>query len=339
MFISSSSDLSTAPVLDQAQDIIIQALAQVRTRIGELEKRANDEWPKIEQIEDCTKEFGNLYSSISSYEENDRLVYYARSKRTVEEVEKYCKDLADGMLERAKIKHENNVPKIESNKKLIEKLESLMRQIGIPSSYYQDQGYTRGGRKKTEKVEAGYTGDIRRNICTSDFYDSAIQRHKDFLESVRKYAQDRRAKEEAERKEKEAKERETEEYKEFISYTIKYGLPITATKQEVFNAILAKCPFLALAYAMEHDNNYAFRSCNQIRNMLAVFNSDQIAEDALLQGIADLLDDKSPLAHEVPKIFFRHPRFSYEKVVERVDKVLWADYQTFKKKYIDSDQQ
>jgi hypothetical protein len=82
-----------------------------------------------------------------------------------------------------------NVDAIENNKKVIEKVTSIMKYIGIPSTYTTSTYKTSRSRKPTtETHSAGWLQDIRRAVPTSDNWEQIKRDMESKMREIELYA-------------------------------------------------------------------------------------------------------------------------------------------------------
>jgi len=247
--VSSSKESPT----DRLREVLNEALTKTEAEYKRIETVAVNNYPPIQPVEQCNG-FGRRQISISDYES----YYYGGSdyerrygsKRTADQVEAYCKKLAEEMKAKAEEIHAKNVPAIESNQRLIAALTALMGSIKMPSKWTKrDYGAT--GRARTQRsysVNAGWIDDIQREIRTDDGYASVESDYKRFLADIQTYVTCKRA-EEAEAKRKADEEAaKTEKVRLLGVYQGRYGLPVTATPHDVLDHVLSLNRHLRLAH-------------------------------------------------------------------------------------------
>lgn len=146
---------------------------------------------------------GGIYGSISSYETLDR----SYGKRTVEQT---CAEAAahiEKLFAESKAIHEKNLPALENNKLLHALVSLFMTEIGIKGSW-QEKKVTGRMRAKTTwiKHDAGWIGDMNRDISIMDYFYYAESTYRDQLKRIESYRATGLAREEQERKQAEAAE-------------------------------------------------------------------------------------------------------------------------------------
>lgn len=148
---------------------------------------------------------GGIYSSISSYE-NVTGYSYSR-KRNTEETCKAATEHIEKLFAESKAIHEKNLPALENNKLLHALVSLFMTEIGIKGSW-QEKKVTGRMRAKTTwiKHDAGWIGDMNRDISIMDYFYYAESTYRDQLKRIESYRTAGLAKEAEERKQAEAAE-------------------------------------------------------------------------------------------------------------------------------------
>lgn len=167
-----------------------------------------------------------------------------RKQKALEVIDKYIADCT-------KVYNEN-LPAMENNKKIVEKVTALMSKLGIPSSYSHSYFKTNRSRNKTtETVKAGYLGDLQRNVPT---YQPAIPDKDTYIRKAEHYFGKLLA--EVQKKDKESAEyqRKQEEIHQVALLRAKYT-PNDAQSSvwDIREAILSKDKYLRLAYWLERN--------------------------------------------------------------------------------------
>lgn len=147
---------------------------------------------------------GAIYGSISSYEDTGGS--YSR-KRNTEETCKVATDHIEKLLAESKAIHEKNLPALENNKLLHALVSLFMTEIGIKGSW-QEKKVTGRMRARTTwiKHDAGWIGDMNRDISIMDYFYYAESTYRDQLKRIESYRTTGLAREEQERKQAEAAE-------------------------------------------------------------------------------------------------------------------------------------
>lgn len=204
---------------------------------------------KIATIEKCKAVTGR-YWDPKRWEEERSFSSYRRSKTT-------AATLAMGELEAARAKdvavHETNLPGIETNKAIRQQVETLMAEIGMPKTYQERDSRSRSMYAKYKTLDAGYLGDLRRNVITDDGFDAATASYENNKQQILKYQQ---AADQEAKQAQAAKEREREKAKEerranieLATIILRYGLDVDSDWPDVLEALCAKDQRLDLAVA------------------------------------------------------------------------------------------
>ena len=156
----------------------------------------------------------------------------------------------DNYIEACTLVYNENLPIIEHNKKVVEKIKALMKVTGIPDTYSKSYFKTSRSRTKTtETTRAGYLQDIDRLIKTSQ---PAIPSKDSLLSGMETYYNKRLAEARQEETKAEREQQEKEELHKIALLRAKYT-PEDASSDawEIREAILSKDKYLRLAYYLE----------------------------------------------------------------------------------------
>lgn len=313
---------------DQAKNIINQSIDSIiqkyEAQIAELKARADNSIPIIKNdIEQCSKITGDLYCDISSYETNTNNYYH--SKRSPEEVLKYVSDLLDGKSKLIEETHAKNLSSIENNKIVREKLEKLLKSIGIPDSTRQRDHKSRARFPKYISVPAGYKSDIV-NIVISDGYGNALNDIKRKREQLNTWVDAKKLVVQKEKEEKEKKELEVKRIRQFGIIASRYGLTENDSEHDLLDAILEKDKYLRLGHYLLKNREDWNGGYSYAENGLGGFNIES-EEDKLIaadiQGCIDNWDGDGRI--------FRDTEYNYDHCFSLVkDEQLYKDYQLVK---------
>lgn len=222
--------------------------------------------------------------------------------------------------------HEKNLPAIEVNKAVTARVNALMAEIGMPTSYSERDTKSRARYPKSITHSAGYLADLRRHCPTSDSFEFATSTYERMKKEYEAYAA--RAEEEA--KQADAKrEREAaalvEKRKadmELAAMLLRYQLPLESTWSDVLDALREKDQRLNLAAAMQLTRGDWSEGPYRVRNALDSFQIETTEDKDIANDVLSCLD-----GFEDGRVF-RDTSWSYGRLfAEAADQQLSADVQ------------
>lgn len=234
-------------------------------------------------------------------------------------------------LEQARAKdiaaHERNMPKIEANQAQRDRIVALMKEIGIPDSYSEVDHKSRARFPKRIRHDAGYIGDMNRNLRVNDGFASATASYNTMKARYDEYAakaeeEDARAKAEAERQAAAALEKRRQDLK-LVEIILRYGLPETSEWADVLSALREKDQRMDLAAAMyqtrgDWSEGY-YRVSDALQRFVVSTPQDAEIQTDILSCFNDDIDGR----------VFRDTFWSYGKLfAEAQDQQLATDVQT-----------
>lgn len=313
---------------DQAKNIINQSIDFIiqnyEAQIAESKARADDSIPIIKtDIESCNKITGNLYADISSYETDDNS-YYSR-KRSPEEVLKYVSSLLDQKTKEIEEIHAKNLSSIENNKIVRDKLEKLLKSIGLPESYRTRDYKSRARFPKYISVAAGYKSDLG-NIVISDGYESAINDIKRKREQLTTWVEAKKLVVQKEKEEKEKKELEVKRIRQFGVIAGRYCLTENDSEHDLLEVILSKDKYLKLGHFLlknreDCNDGYSYAECG-----LNGFNIESEEDKLIVADIQNCIDNWDGDGR-----IFRDTEYNYDHCFSLIkDEQLYKDYQLVK---------
>ena len=117
---------------------------------------------KIMQITMCTA-LGKVMASPQSYE-ND-LSRWSKPKAT--SIAAHAMQQLANAFEADRATHESNLPAIENNLAIVERITALMDEIGMPKRWSERDSRSRSRYPKTISHDAGYLTDLRRDLSAA----------------------------------------------------------------------------------------------------------------------------------------------------------------------------
>lgn len=254
-------------------------------------------------------------SSLSSNQSDKPRVIAAHALRMLEEAR--ARDVAA---------HEKNLPAIEANKAIRARIEALMAEIGMPTSYSERDTKSRARYPKTIRHDAGYLGDLRRHCPTTDGFESATSTYERLKKDYDAFAV--RAEDEAKQAEaKKAREAEAlvEKRKadmELATILLRYELPLDSTWSDVLDALCEKDQRIDLAVAMQHTRGDWSEGPYRVKNALDRFQIETTEDKDIANDVLSCLDN-----FEDGRVF-RDTNWNYSRLFASVkDEVLAADAQ------------
>lgn len=150
--------------------------------------------------------------------------------------------------------HETNLPAIEANKVIRDRVIAFMAEIGMPKTRKERSG-TRYGVPKYKTVDAGWLDDMRENVPTDDRFDYATSTYGKLKERYEEYHREGvREAEAAATEAATAEERRKAERRanlELAEIILRYDLDRDAEWQDVLDALRKRDQRLDLAIAMQ----------------------------------------------------------------------------------------
>lgn len=143
--------------------------------------------------------------------------------------------LAPQVLEKAKVRHEENMEAIETNRKARENIFKFLASYGVRTEKYKDIGT--GRNKKSIKVTCDWAGEINDQIPINDGYDTFVSDINDKLKKLKEEAKKYLLEIAKTEQEQERKIQESKELVESISYLKEQGIAIDGlTPEDILNA-------------------------------------------------------------------------------------------------------
>lgn len=245
---------------------------------------------KIQAVEQCGAA-GKCQSHPSGYEH----ACSSYSKPSKERVATYALQQLEAARAKDVATHEKNIPLLQHNIVLAQRVEALMKEIGMPESYTERDTSSRARYPKSIRREAGWTTDLRRECKTDDGFAAATRSYEDLKRRYEEYAAEGKRDAEAAARERErAQQAEVERRKadmELAAILLRYQLPIESTWSDVLDALSGKHQRLNLAVAMAQTradwNEGPYRVTGALRSFTIETNEDK----DIAACIADCLHD------------------------------------------------
>lgn len=307
-----------------------EAFEFVKGLMTALEKKAESNIPSVMKLNKITMPSvantyaGNAFKYGSSY--------YERDPKTIEEVDtRLTQLLAKAEQERAKVleEHQANIPAIENNQKVREKITQIMKDIGIPNNYSTSEFKTQRSRTKTTTTHsAGYLGDLQRNVPVSDEKDRMLTLIKSAEDSFKRSTDTLKATIRKELQEAEKTEKAKKEVLAKARLQVKYGLDEDSDWSDVLDALDSKDKYFNLARSMEavrNDWNDGFGPVEWAISEFIVETEEDKDIEACIQNLLE--------SEEQGGRIFRDCEYNYSVLYGKVSEELLKDYETLKEYY------
>lgn len=308
-----------------------EAFEFVKGLMTALEKKAESNIPSVMKLNKITMPSvantyaGNAFKYGSSY--------YERDPKTIEEVDtRLTQLLAKAEQERAKVleEHQANIPAIENNQKVREKITQIMKDIGIPNNYSTSEFKTQRSRTKTTTTHAaGYIGDLQRNIPVSDEKERMLTLIKSAEDSFKRTADTLKA---AIRKELQEAEKTEKAKKEILAKArlqVKYNLDEDFEWSDVLDVLDKKDKYFMLARAMEDTRNDWNDGYGRVQYAISAFEAETEEDKEIFESIHELAYESEDVDGRV----FRDCEYNYSVLYGKVDAEILSDYETLKTYY------
>lgn len=236
---------------------------------------------------------GNYKSFPSGFESSN---YYGSEKyETESSITSVCeRAIAEysTILEDCKIRHEQNIPAIENNKKIVEGIKLMMEKFGVRGSWTEWRyPSSRSRTKKEETVHCRWLTEVNKFIQTNDGFGQVETWYKTRMDEIEKW-KIKKLQELDEKKRKLATEEETKKKNRLLAqFQVKYELSPDSDWKDILETILDKNKYLKLGHALEQNRNdwndgtwYAEQGLNEFK---IEGDLDQEIQDCIYSQIED----------------------------------------------------
>jgi sulfur relay (sulfurtransferase) DsrC/TusE family protein len=223
--------------------------------------------------------------------------------------------------------HERNLPKIEVNKAIRENIVAVMKEAGIPDSYSERDTKSRARFPKSIRHDAGYLGDLNRNVKIADGFEPASWTYNSLKARYDEYArqaeeEDARRKADQEREEAAALERRRNDLK-LAEIILRHGLVETTDWDAALDALRCKDQRLDLAAAMYQTRGDWSDGYYRVSDALGRFTVTTPEDAAIQTDILSCFND------DIDGRIFRDTTWNYSRLfAEAEDQQLSKDVQT-----------
>lgn len=309
-----------------------EAFNFVKQKLELAEKKANDTFPAIQKPNEIKNApITNVYTANAFTFDT----YYQKGQKmtSVEQVDKKLEEYS-AMLE-VNIKtieevHQTNIPIIENNRIVKEKITLVMQSIGVPSSYSWSYYKTANSRKMTtETTMAGYITDLARTCITDDGWEMKINSAKSKFEELKRKANDEKQRIQKEASDKAKEEKAKKSIQVLARLQVKYNLDEDSDWTDVLDALDSKNKYFMLARAMEDTRGDWSEGYWRVENAIDNF----VVETPEDQEIYDEIHTMAYENEDHDGRIFRDCQWNYSVLYGKVDSELIQDYNTLQEYY------
>lgn len=310
---------------------IDEAFSFVKGLVSDLEKKAESNIPSVMKLNKITMpSVANTYAA-NAFKYGSS--YYERDPKTIEEVDsKLISLLAKAEQERVKVleEHQANIPTIENNLKVREKITQIMKDIGIPNNYSTSEFKTQRSRTKTTTTHsAGYLGDLQRNVPVSDEKDRMLTLIKSAEDSFKRHADTLKGTIRKELQEAEKTEKAKKEVLAKARLQVKYNLGDDFEWDDVLEVLDSKDKYFKLARAMEDTRNDWNDGYGRVQYAISDFDVVTEEDKEIFESIHELAYESEDIDGRV----FRDCEYNYGFLYGKVSEEIMKDYETLKEYY------
>lgn len=311
-----------------------EAFDFVKGLVTALEKKAESNIPSVMKLNKITMpSVANTYAA-NAFKYGSS--YYERDPKTIEEVDtKLTQLLEKAEVERLKVvaEHEANIPAIENNQKVREKITQIMKDIGIPNNYSTSEFKTQRSRTKTTTTHsAGYLGDLQRNVPVSDESERMLTLIKSAVESLRRHADTLKTNIRKELQEAEKTEKAKKEILAKARLQVKYGLDEDFEWSDVLDVLDKKDKYFMLARASEETRGYWGEGFGKVEYALDRFVVETEEDKEIEKEYAEILEEHNNGDCEDGRVW-RDCEYNYSVLFGKVSEEIMKDYETLKEYY------
>ena len=310
---------------------IDEAFDFVKGLVTALEKKAESNIPSAMKLNKITMpSVANTYAA-NAFKYGSS--YYERDPKTVQEVDtKLTQLLEKAEVERLKVvaEHQANLPAIENNQKVREKISQIMKDIGILNNYSTSEFKTQRSRTKTTTTHsAGYLGDLQRNVPVSDESERMLTLIKSAVDTYKRHADTLKASIRKELQEAEKTEKAKKEILAKARLQVKYNLDEDFEWSDVLDVLDKKDKYFMLARAMEDTRNDWNDGYGRVQYTISAFEVETDEDKEIFESIHELAYESEDIDGRV----FRDCEFNYSFLYGKVSEEILNDYETLKSYY------
>lgn len=235
-------------------------------------------------VNKCMAHPSSYASALSSY-----------SKPSTKRVAEHALQQLEGARAKDVELHEANLPAIENNRAVLERVEALMAEIGMPRKWSERDTNSRARYPKTVTRDAGWITDMQRQCKTDDGFTFATASYEHLRAAYLEYAQTaereaEQAKRQAEQEQAAVIERRKADM-ELATLLLRYSLPIDSDWDAVLEHLRAKDQRLDLAVAMQQTRGDWPEGPYRVRDALDRFTIQTDEDKEIAADVASCLYD------------------------------------------------
>lgn len=314
-------------------DDVDKAYKTLGNQIEHLKKKADESFPKPMEVKTLPKCASTEFASAYAWKIKGGYYSSTREPNTIEEVDRLLKQANDLLvqdLENLKTVHETNLPAIENNLKIHEKVTLLMRDVLGVRSYSTSEYKTSRSRKATTTThQPGYIGDLSRTVKTSDSYDYTVSQMKYYPQKFTEIANQLKAKINKEIAEKAKVEKDKKSVQALARMQVKYGLDENSDWSDVLEALDNKCKYFALARALEDQRGDWSEGFDRVQCGVEAFKVETPEDQEIFDSLYELAYDEDLCDGRT----FRDCEWSYSVLYGKADVEVVEDYQALQEYY------
>ncbi|MNF63540.1 hypothetical protein D3C85_474670 [compost metagenome] len=309
-----------------------EAFAFVKNKLEVAEKRANETFPKIAKLHEIKNAPITFVSASTAFTFDS---YYSRNQAftSVEQVDKKLteyKEMLEANIKAIEETHALNIPLIESNNQLREKITLVMQTIGIPSTYSHSYFKTNRSQKKTTETKiAGYKEDLNRSVSVSDGFEMKIRAAKEKYEELARKANQEKQRIIQEQRDKEQEQKKKKGVQVLARLQVKYELDEDSDWSDVLEALDKQDKYFALARAIEDQRGNWSEGFGRAQYAVDAFHVETEEDKEIFESLhelaysEDLCDGRS----------FRDTEWNYSVLYGKASEEVLADYETLQEYY------
>ena len=311
-----------------------EALTFLKGQIDLLKKKTEEVNPSIKKLLSYEHGFDILkygfeHISNSGAYQSSGWSYHKPNEYadTVEKIEERRKSLfakLDEVLPSLEETRLKNAEIIEHNKQIAEKVKLIMKTMGIPDSYSERDYNSRARNPKYITRQAGYIGDITRNVSTFDTQYKNISDQINVIKTrINKWADDKIKAIRAEEASKKAEREKDAKVKLLAAMCGKYGIDaLEEDYYDLLDEILRRNKYLHLAHHLLRNRNDWNEGPDRAEYDLSQFKIENEVDQKIYESIQEDIEDWQGDGR-----VFRDGEYGYDIIFGMCDDDLMSDYQ------------
>lgn len=226
------------------------------------------------------------------------------------------------IFDKCKVEHEQNLPAIENNKKIVEGIEAMMEKFGVKGSWSEwNYPTSRSRHKKEEIVSCKWKSEVSRFVPSKDNFGSIELWYKNRMSEVESWKTKKLQELDEKIKSKEKEEAEILNRRTLAQFQVKYDLDPSSDWNRVLIHLLRMDKYLRFAHFLEENRN----DWNEGYHWSEVALEGFQIETELDQEIADNIQFEIDNWDNDGRCF-RDCTWNYSKIRTLVDEKLLEEY-------------